>query len=96
MQCAHSRRARPAPATHPHPPAPRPPPSPPPPLPPHPAPPPRAEALGAIGTSECVAFLDGYKDDSTLMLKESCEVALDAVEYWKNYSAPEGEAVAAQ
>ena len=56
-------------------------------LPPRISPLPTAEALGAIGTSECVAFLDAYKNDSTLMLKESCEVALDAVEYWKNYNS---------
>jgi len=42
-----------------------------------------AEALGAIGNSECVEFLKGYTGvDSPVMLRESCTVALDAVDYW--------------
>jgi deoxyhypusine monooxygenase len=41
-----------------------------------------AEALGAIGTMECVEFLRNYLDNDTNMLKESCQVALDVVDYW--------------
>ena len=42
-----------------------------------------AEALGAIGTGECVDFLAAYeKDGVPRMLKESCEVARDVVDYW--------------
>jgi len=43
-----------------------------------------AEALGAIGTSECVEFLQKYAADDTIMLRESCEIALDVVDYWAN------------
>jgi deoxyhypusine monooxygenase len=43
-----------------------------------------AEALGAIGTMECVEFLRNYLDNDTKMLKESCQVALDVVDYWNN------------
>jgi len=43
-----------------------------------------AEALGAIGTEECVEFLEKYKDDGTVMLRESCVVALDCVDYWSS------------
>ncbi len=41
-----------------------------------------AEALGAIGKPECVEFLQKYAADPALMLKESCEVALDVVDYF--------------
>jgi deoxyhypusine monooxygenase len=41
-----------------------------------------AEALGAIGTSECVEFLQKFAGDETIMLRESCEIALDVVDYW--------------
>jgi deoxyhypusine monooxygenase len=41
-----------------------------------------AEAIGAIGTEECVEFLQKYVNDGTVMLKESCIVAIDAADYW--------------
>ena len=42
-----------------------------------------AEALGAIGTGECVDFLAAYdKVGVPRILKESCEVARDVVDYW--------------
>lgn len=47
-----------------------------------------AEALGAIGTGECVDFLKKYAADEVVMLRESCEVALDVVDYWS--TAAEG------
>jgi deoxyhypusine monooxygenase len=43
-----------------------------------------AEALGAIGTPECVDFLSKYANDGTVILRESCQVALDIVDYWSN------------
>lgn len=49
-----------------------------------------AEALGAIGTSECVDFLKAYEEDPVVMLKESCQVALDCVDYWNAFKKDEG------
>jgi len=48
-----------------------------------------AEALGAIGTQECFDLLQEYKDDENEIVRESCLVALDAQEYWKQFSATE-------
>ena len=42
-----------------------------------------AEALGAIGTGECVDFLGAFTgEDVPTMLRESCQVARDVVDYW--------------
>uniref|UniRef100_K3WSP2 Deoxyhypusine hydroxylase n=1 Tax=Globisporangium ultimum (strain ATCC 200006 / CBS 805.95 / DAOM BR144) TaxID=431595 RepID=K3WSP2_GLOUD len=41
-----------------------------------------AEALGAIGTPECEEILQVYLKDSEQVVRESCEVALDAIDYW--------------
>ena len=42
-----------------------------------------AEALGAIGTSECVEVLGAYTGpECPTMLRESCVVAMDAADYW--------------
>ncbi|DAZ93536.1 TPA: hypothetical protein N0F65_000152 [Lagenidium giganteum] len=41
-----------------------------------------AEALGAIGTSECEEILQVYLKDSEQVVRESCEVALDIMDYW--------------
>lgn len=41
-----------------------------------------AEALGAIGTGECVEFLSHHAKSEVEILRESCEVALDVVDYW--------------
>jgi hypothetical protein len=52
----------------------------------------RAEALGAIGTGECVEYLTSYTGpDEPVMLRESCEVALDVVDYWAAGGAAEKE-----
>ena len=52
-----------------------------------------AEALGAIGTGECVDFLAAYTGaDVPTMLRESAEVARDVVDYW---AAGEGKEPAA-
>ena len=40
-----------------------------------------AEALGSIGKEECLAVLQHYRGDIERVVKESCEVALDMLEY---------------
>lgn len=40
-----------------------------------------AEALGSIGKEECLAVLQLYRGDTERVVKESCEVALDMLEY---------------
>ncbi|KAM4629743.1 deoxyhypusine hydroxylase isoform 1-T3 [Polymixia lowei] len=40
-----------------------------------------AEALGSIGKEECVTVLQRYRGDEERVVKESCEVALDMLEY---------------
>lgn len=40
-----------------------------------------AEALGSIGKDECLAVLQRYREDQERVVKESCEVALDMLEY---------------
>ncbi len=41
-----------------------------------------AEALGAIGGEEVEKVLNEYIDDEQIVVKESCHVALDTIEYW--------------
>ena len=42
-----------------------------------------AEALGAIGTGECVEVLEAFTGpECPTMLRESCVVAMDAADYW--------------
>ncbi|KAM3875908.1 deoxyhypusine hydroxylase [Diretmus argenteus] len=40
-----------------------------------------AEALGSIGKEECIAVLQNFCGDGERVVKESCEVALDMLEY---------------
>ncbi|XP_068175476.1 deoxyhypusine hydroxylase [Antennarius striatus] len=40
-----------------------------------------AEALGSIGHEECRAVLQLYREDKERVVKESCDVALDMLEY---------------
>lgn len=40
-----------------------------------------AEALGSIGQDACMSILQQYCEDSERVVKESCEVALDMLEY---------------
>uniref|UniRef100_W5LAP5 Deoxyhypusine hydroxylase n=1 Tax=Astyanax mexicanus TaxID=7994 RepID=W5LAP5_ASTMX len=40
-----------------------------------------AEALGSIGKDACVPILQQYRQDRERVVKESCEVALDMLEY---------------
>ena len=42
-----------------------------------------AEALGAIGGAEVEAILERFKDDPEVVVMESCEVALDTIDYWE-------------
>ena len=41
-----------------------------------------AEALGAIGTTKAVELLQAHMGDAEQVVRESCEVALDVVDYW--------------
>lgn len=40
-----------------------------------------AEALGSIGKEACLEVLQRYRQDQERVVKESCEVALDMLEY---------------
>lgn len=40
-----------------------------------------AEALGSIGRDACLSVLQQYREDGERVVKESCEVALDMLEY---------------
>lgn len=41
-----------------------------------------AEALGAIGSKECADILRKFQFDQDQVVRESCEVALDIMDYW--------------
>ena len=41
-----------------------------------------AEALGAIGREKETTLLEKYLHDAEGLVRESCEVALDAADYW--------------
>jgi len=43
-----------------------------------------AEALGAIGNPEAEACLKEFEHDQEVVVNESCAVALDTVQYWKD------------
>lgn len=43
-----------------------------------------AEALGAIATDECIEALKKHLGDSSRVVRESCEVALDICDYENN------------
>lgn len=48
------------------------------------------EALGAIGTEECTAILKefvGRGGGEAQIVRETCDVALDASEYWRNFES---------
>ncbi len=52
-----------------------------------------AEALGAVGGGECEAILDKFRADGEVVVRESCVVALDTMEYWaSNGGEAEAEA----
>ena len=41
-----------------------------------------AEALGSIGNAECEQILKSFRQDTQQVVRESCEVALDIIDYW--------------
>jgi deoxyhypusine monooxygenase len=41
-----------------------------------------AEALGAIGGDRCSDILEQFQDDGEHVVEESCQVALDTIDYW--------------
>eukprot|EP00752_Nemacystus_decipiens_P016756 g14994.t1 len=43
-----------------------------------------AEALGAIGGEKAEGLLKAFMDDEVVAVKESCEVALDTMDYWSS------------
>jgi deoxyhypusine monooxygenase len=43
-----------------------------------------AEALGSVATDECMIILKKYLSDKEVVVKESCEVALDITDYEKS------------
>lgn len=43
-----------------------------------------AEALGSLATEECVNILNKFLHDKEMVVKESCEVALDITDYEKS------------
>mmetsp|Transcript_9661 Transcript_9661/g.18130 ORF Transcript_9661/g.18130 Transcript_9661/m.18130 type:complete len:330 (+) Transcript_9661:75-1064(+) len=46
-----------------------------------------AEALGAIGGEEATKALQEFHDDDEVVVQESCEVALNIVDYWADVSS---------
>ncbi|KAG5191128.1 armadillo-type protein [Tribonema minus] len=49
-----------------------------------------AEALGAIGGAEAEALLAAFAGDDAVVVKESCEVALNTIDYWKGGASADG------
>lgn len=47
-----------------------------------------AEALGAIGTEDCQRILSDYAEDEAQVVRESCCVALDTMDYWSSGAPP--------
>lgn len=47
-----------------------------------------AEALGAVGDEHSLAVLQQFQKDDAAIVKESCQVALDAAEYWSQFAGP--------
>lgn len=55
-----------------------------------------AEALGAVGTEEATAILHELMGSDCQIVRESCEVALDAAEYFAEFAASAPSAVDAE
>jgi deoxyhypusine monooxygenase len=49
-----------------------------------------AEALGAIGDEELTALLKRFQVDEERIVRESCDVALDIMDYWRPAPAAAG------
>ena len=45
-----------------------------------------AEALGSIGGEEVQEILKKYEFDNETVVGQSCQVALDTIDYWNNSS----------
>ena len=45
-----------------------------------------AEALGAVGGNKVEDILAQYKDNDDIVVTQSCEVALDTMDYWSEFS----------
>lgn len=52
-----------------------------------------AESLGNIGGPIVNEILEKYCNDEEVVVKESCVVALDAIEYWSNFQSSSAETV---
>nr|MBE5726531.1 nero [Cucujiformia] len=50
-----------------------------------------AEALGAIGSDRALPYLEKYKADPVKEVAETCELALDRINWLKNYSKETGK-----
>lgn len=55
-----------------------------------------AEALGAVGGQECEAILEKFRGDGEVVVRESCVVALDTMEYWATHTDGAGAAAGAE
>lgn len=53
-----------------------------------------AEALGSIGRDECLAVLRRFRADGERVVKESCQVALDMLDYENNQEFQYADALA--
>lgn len=51
-----------------------------------------AEALGALGDESCRATLRRWVCDEDAVVRESCVLALDMLQYWAGYKNPEQQA----
>lgn len=45
-----------------------------------------AEALGAVGGDKVEGILANYRDNDDIVVTQSCEVALDTMDYWSEFS----------
>lgn len=52
------------------------------------------EALGAIGTPECLQVLELYQGDPCLEVAQTCQLALQRIQYYSEASTPAGSASA--
>ena len=46
------------------------------------------EALGAIGTPECLQLLEQYQSDPCLEVAQTCQLALQRIQYYSRISSP--------
>jgi len=53
-----------------------------------------AEALGAIGSEECVKLLEQFRYDDDSLVAESCDAALESLAYWRFFENSIGTSAA--